>query len=69
MFQFQQKLKHLKERIKRWNSEFFSNIFQEKAKLDDQMKEIQQELMVSGPSEVLHVKEVKLLKAIMLKDR
>eukprot|EP00253_Pinus_taeda_P012529 PITA_12529 len=29
MFQFQQKLKHLKSQIKRWNQETFGNIFQE----------------------------------------
>jgi len=33
------------------------------------MKEIQQELMVSGPLDVLCAKEAELLNAIMLKDR
>jgi len=69
MFKFQQKLKHLKEKIKHWNSEVFGNIFQEKEKLDSQMKELQQEIMASGPSEALREKEVGLLQEITLKDR
>ena len=41
MYQFQQKLKLLKSKIKNWNKESFGNIFKAKAKLDDKIKEVQ----------------------------
>ena len=38
IYQFQQKLKKLKEKIRTWNKEEFRNIFQEKKHLNDELK-------------------------------
>jgi len=57
MFQFQQKLKYLKGRIKKWNANSFGNLFQEKHRLDNKMKDIQQEIMVHGYSDHLRTQE------------
>eukprot|EP00253_Pinus_taeda_P028403 PITA_28403 len=51
MFQFQQKLKHLKGKIKQWNLTSFSNIFQAKQSLDQDMKSLQQIIITEGLSE------------------
>jgi predicted Rossmann fold nucleotide-binding protein DprA/Smf involved in DNA uptake len=42
MFQFQQRLKHVRWCIRKWNKEVFGNIFEEKRKLEQEMEEIQQ---------------------------
>ena len=41
MHQFQQKLKLLKNNIKKWNKESFGNIFQAKKELDSKIQEVQ----------------------------
>ena len=41
MYQFQQKLKFLKAKIKKWNKESFGNIFKENVELNDKIKEVQ----------------------------
>jgi hypothetical protein len=41
MYQFQQRLKNVKLRIKIWNKEVFSNIFEEKRRLETEMETIQ----------------------------
>eukprot|EP00253_Pinus_taeda_P011111 PITA_11111 len=51
MFQFQQKLKHLKSQIKRWNQETFGNIFQAQQDLNKEMKELQQQIITGGHNE------------------
>ena len=48
MFVFQQKLKHIKECLKKWNRESFGNIFQEKKHLEQQIEEIQIKAMSEG---------------------
>ena len=45
MYQFQQKLKLLKLKIKNWNKESFGNIFKAKAELDGKIKEAQIRVM------------------------
>ena len=40
MYQFQQKLRNLKEKIRTWNTEEFGDIFQEKKLLKDKLEEI-----------------------------
>jgi len=41
MFQFQHKLKYIKEKIKKWNQEAFINIIQAKRQIEQQLEEIQ----------------------------
>ena len=48
MFVFQQKLKHIKECIKKSNKESLGNIFQEKKRLEQQIEEIQIKAMSEG---------------------
>ena len=67
MFQFQQKLKWVKEHIKDWNHNIFGNIFVEKRTLEQQMKDVQQEIITSGRSEPLAAKELELQRK--LEDR
>ena len=69
MYQFQQKRKYLKGHIKKWNVESFGNIFQEKQRLDNKMKDIQQEIMARGYSDHLRDQEAALLHEITLKDQ
>ena len=40
MYNFQQNLKGLKEKIKKWNKEYFWNIFREKRRLEVRLQEI-----------------------------
>lgn len=59
MFVFQQKLKHIKECVKKWNRESFGNITQEKRRLDKQLEEIQNKTMKEGyTEEVTNVRKV-----------
>ena len=48
MYNFQQKLKALKAKIRMWNKEEFGNIFQDKKKLIQDIDLIQQKGMESG---------------------
>ena len=41
MYNFQQNLKRLKTKIKKWNKEEFGNIFREKRRLEVRLHEIQ----------------------------
>jgi len=54
---FQKKLKYLKEEIKRWNKSTFGNIFKSKEQLTQEMKAIQQKMILEGRSEELSQKE------------
>ena len=40
IYQFQQKLKHLKNYIKKWNKDSFGNIFQEKQVLETKIQHL-----------------------------
>ena len=53
MYQFQQKIKLLKNNIKKWNKESFGNIFQEKQALEFKMQANQVQGMSMGFSEEL----------------
>lgn len=46
MYQFQQKLKNLKEALKVWNRNQFGNIFENKKKLEQQMSSLQQTIIL-----------------------
>lgn len=48
---FQLKLKELKGKIKKWNKEEFGNIMEEKQKLEQEMEEIQQRIIIEGRTE------------------
>jgi len=48
---FQQKLKHLKREIKHWNHTTFGNIFKAQAALNQEMKSVQQRIIMEGRSE------------------
>ena len=60
MYEFQQKLKLLKSKIKKWNKDSFGNIFQPKAELERKIKEVQIKGMQSGFSDDIH-EQYKLL--------
>ena len=69
MYQFQQKIKSLKGKIKHWNLESFGNIFQEKKQLEHKMKEVQQVVMTQGFSKEMRAQEQHLLKELNLKEQ
>eukprot|EP00253_Pinus_taeda_P009631 PITA_09631 len=48
MHTFQLKLKSLKGQIKRWNKEEFGNILEDKQKLEKEMEDIQQKIILEG---------------------
>ena len=50
MFQFQQKLKNLKQVLKVWNCTQFGNIFENHKRLEQQMSALQQTLILEGRS-------------------
>ena len=64
MYKFQQKLKKLKERIKKWNNEELINIFTDKKFLGTRLEEIQIIGMKSGYTTKLQVEEARLCKKI-----
>eukprot|EP00253_Pinus_taeda_P004365 PITA_04365 len=51
MHTFQLKLKSLKGQIKRWNKEEFGNILEDKQKLEKEMEDIQQKIILEGRTE------------------
>eukprot|EP00253_Pinus_taeda_P033177 PITA_33177 len=51
MFQFQQKLKHLKLSLKRWNRETFRNIFKAQNDLQIALEDLQREISTGGHTE------------------
>eukprot|EP00253_Pinus_taeda_P016402 PITA_16402 len=57
MARFQKKLKMLKGEIKKWNKQTFGNIFKEKEKTLQELKAIQQRLILEGRTEELVLKE------------
>ena len=52
MYQFQQKLRFLKNHLKRWNRETFGNIFTVQQELTKELAELQQKIIIKG-----HTKE------------
>ena len=61
MYQFQHKLKILKDHIKKWNKEAFNNIFHEKQALELKIKQHQSHVMINGYAEELRLQEKTLL--------
>eukprot|EP00253_Pinus_taeda_P029178 PITA_29178 len=57
MFQFQQKLKHLKSKIKHWNHTSFGNNFKAQPTLELEMKQLQQRIITDGRSDDLSEQE------------
>jgi len=57
MHVLQQRLKHIKARLKQWNKDEFGNIFQDRGLLEQQMALVQQEIMSNGISEDLRQQE------------
>eukprot|EP00253_Pinus_taeda_P024057 PITA_24057 len=57
MARFQKKLKFLKGEIKKWNKDTFGNIFKEKESVLQELKSIQQRLILEGRTEELAHKE------------
>eukprot|EP00253_Pinus_taeda_P030654 PITA_30654 len=60
MARFQKKLKFLKGEIKKWNTKNFGNIFKEKESILQDLKSIQQRLILEGRTEELAHKEQEL---------
>eukprot|EP00253_Pinus_taeda_P002878 PITA_02878 len=69
MFQFQQKLKHLKGKIKYWNRTTFGNILHKKANIEQDMKQLQQKIITQGRSDDLADQEKSLEKELMEKEK
>eukprot|EP00253_Pinus_taeda_P033659 PITA_33659 len=69
MFQFQQKLKHLKGKIKLWNRTVFDNIHHGKANIEQEMKQLQQKIITQGRSNDLADKEKTLEKELIEKEK
>ena len=53
MFQFQQKLKHLKQALKSWNHTQFGNIFDHQKALEQQMNTLQQCIISEGRTKTM----------------
>lgn len=61
MYQFQQRLKHIKKQIKTWNYTTFGNMLQEKKSLEQSMTELQQKIILEGRIEEYSKQEQILL--------
>lgn len=68
MYSFQQRLKSLKAKLKEWNREHFGNIFQEKARLERRLEEIQLKGMQEEFTEDLQKEEEAILNCIMQRE-
>eukprot|EP00253_Pinus_taeda_P029932 PITA_29932 len=68
MARFQMKLKMLKGEIKQWNKNTFGNILKEKAILIQEIKQIQQKIIMEGRSEELMQKEQKVEQKLLERD-
>jgi len=51
MFMLQQKLKHIKSRLKDWNKKEFGNIFKAKREIEKKLQEINQVNIIDGFTE------------------
>ena len=69
MYNFQQKLKTLKGRIKCWNKDSFGDIFKEKQQLDLRIKDVQLEMHRVGHTTDLKSQEWTLLQELNLKEK
>jgi exonuclease III len=48
MYCFQQKLKHFKQQVRKWNKEVFENIFQERKLLEQKLEALQAQVIQTG---------------------
>jgi len=69
MSKFQQKLKHLKGAIKKWNHNTFGNIFKAQAMLSAEMKRIQQTIITARRTEELTKQEQDIESKILERDK
>jgi hypothetical protein len=53
MYRFQQRLKYIKAKLKKWNKETFGNIFKEKIELEAKMEQLQQHIIENGRTRML----------------
>jgi hypothetical protein len=51
MLKLYKKIKHIKHRIKEWNKDTFGNINQEKNKIQEKMKNLQETYISKGHNE------------------
>jgi hypothetical protein len=57
IYVLKQKLKHIKDNLKKWSKDSFGNIMEEKLRLENQIGEIQLRVMKEGYSEEESTKE------------
>lgn len=65
MYALQQKLKYVKDFLKKWNNESFGNILMEKHRLESQIGEIQSKAMREAYSEEERTNEQGLIKELV----
>jgi hypothetical protein len=61
MFRLQKKLKHIKEKLKKWNKEVFGNIDQAKKLIEERMERLQEQCIQEGYTEERKKEENQLL--------
>jgi len=69
MYQFQQKLKNLKQKLKSWNKHTFGSIFDSQKQLMEEMEEIQCRIREQGHTEELRSQELKVNQQIAERKR
>lgn len=69
MYVFQQKLKYIKEHVKKWNKESFGNIMQEKTRPKQQIEVIKTKAMSEGYIEETKLEERSLLQDLIKKEQ
>ena len=69
MYIFQQKLKYIKERIKKWNKDSFGNIMEEKEKLEKRIEKIKTQAIREGYTEDGKVEEQDRIHELMRREQ
>ena len=69
MYCFQQKLKILKAKIRKWNREEFGNIFEDKKMLLSEIEIINKKGMEEGWDDHMKLKEKDILRHLEARDR
>eukprot|EP00253_Pinus_taeda_P015690 PITA_15690 len=64
MHTFQLKLKEIKGKIRKWNREEFGHIMEEKQKLEKEMEDIQQQIILEGRDEERSKEEGRIIKQL-----
>eukprot|EP00253_Pinus_taeda_P025221 PITA_25221 len=65
MHTFQLRLKEIKHKIRKWNKEDFGNTFEEKQKLEKEMEEVQQQIILEGRDEEMCKEESSLISQLV----